>query len=379
MLFVEPDLVHSIYRDAEQDRAGGMAVGSDCRPIGQDGGSGKVTGQGFAWHLDAAHSELDAARASVTFTDPRTTIAHLDTGWSQHETVPAFLDRAAAAQLRGPGRSAGQRPGPRQRGVPDRQLRPRHRHARASSPGRRSPPRTGARRRARRSRGADPHRRPGDPAQDQLARPGDPVRQRHPLRGRQLEHGRRPVEGVGGGRRRRVRARPVPRRRGRQPLRRAAAADDGVPGALRPGGRRDRMRWPTAHRTRTSPAPRWRAASVPTARWARRSPPTARTSRGRSSVVRRSAGSTGRAPRRPRRRSPPRPRCGSRSTRASCPTTGAASRRFAMRCSPAPGAGEPRAGSATASSRRTGRSRSRPTSSARRAAGPSTAGRSCGC
>ncbi len=93
VLFVEPDLVHSIYRDSEQDRAGGMAVGSDCRPIGQDAGSGKATGQGFAWHLDAAHSELDAARASVVFTEPPTTIAHLDTGWSQHETVPAFLDR----------------------------------------------------------------------------------------------------------------------------------------------------------------------------------------------------------------------------------------------------------------------------------------------
>ena len=93
VLFVEPDLVHTIYRDSEQDRASGMAVGEDCQPVAQDGGSSKATGPGFAWHLDADHSELGAARGAVSFTEPRTMIAHLDTGWSQHETVPSFLDR----------------------------------------------------------------------------------------------------------------------------------------------------------------------------------------------------------------------------------------------------------------------------------------------
>ncbi|MGD9752054.1 MAG: S8 family serine peptidase, partial [Acidimicrobiia bacterium] len=93
VLFVEPDLVHSIYRDAEEDWAGGLALGADCRPIAQDAGSGKRIGEGFAWHLNATHSQLSRARSSVAFSEPRTTIAHLDTGWSRHETEPAHLDK----------------------------------------------------------------------------------------------------------------------------------------------------------------------------------------------------------------------------------------------------------------------------------------------
>jgi Subtilase family len=94
VLFVEPDLVHSIYHDDEQALRRGLAVGEDCGFQGQDGRNGKITGTGFAWHLDGGHTGLAAARERVTFSDPPTTIAHIDTGYSRHETRPDRLDTA---------------------------------------------------------------------------------------------------------------------------------------------------------------------------------------------------------------------------------------------------------------------------------------------
>ena len=93
ILFAEPDLVHDIFRDTNE-RIGGepFAVGDNCGAINQDGANRKATGNGFAWHLDASHSQLAAARAAVNFAEPRTRVAHLDTGYFRdHETTPAHI------------------------------------------------------------------------------------------------------------------------------------------------------------------------------------------------------------------------------------------------------------------------------------------------
>ena len=93
VLFVEPDLAQTLFRDdSAADGAGGLAVGTNCEPVPQDDGHNKPVGDGFAWHLGADFSQLERARDAVMFTDPRTTIAHIDTGWSKHGTKPAFLD-----------------------------------------------------------------------------------------------------------------------------------------------------------------------------------------------------------------------------------------------------------------------------------------------
>jgi Subtilase family len=97
VLFVEPDLVHDIYRDTNE-RLGGepFAVGEDCGAIPQDGSNGKALGpQTFGWHLDDGYSQLRAAGEAVVFAAPRTRIAHVDTGYFRaHETTPAFVVRA---------------------------------------------------------------------------------------------------------------------------------------------------------------------------------------------------------------------------------------------------------------------------------------------
>ena len=96
VIFAEPDLVHDIYRDAHETPPGRpFAVGEACGPIPQDGSHRKVTGPDtFGWHLDASHSQLAAARAAVAFTEPRTRVAHIDTGYYRaHDTVPAHIRR----------------------------------------------------------------------------------------------------------------------------------------------------------------------------------------------------------------------------------------------------------------------------------------------
>jgi hypothetical protein len=96
VMFAEPDLVHHIYRDTNQTPAGRpFAVGESCGPIPQDASHRKVTGPDtFAWHLGASHSQLAAARAAVAFTEPRTRVAHIDTGYYRaHDTVPARVRR----------------------------------------------------------------------------------------------------------------------------------------------------------------------------------------------------------------------------------------------------------------------------------------------
>jgi subtilisin family serine protease len=96
VLFVEPDLIHSIYRDPGESPSGtALAAAAGCATTPQDGTHGKATGPAaFAWHLDSNHSQLARARGAVAFTTPRTRIAHIDTGYSrQHETAPAHILR----------------------------------------------------------------------------------------------------------------------------------------------------------------------------------------------------------------------------------------------------------------------------------------------
>lgn len=95
VLFVEPDMVHDMYGEHGHDPNelppdARLALGTDCGPVDQDGGCGKAVGPaGFAWHLGEGYSQLGDARSRVGFTEPRTRIAHLDTGYSRsHTTVP---------------------------------------------------------------------------------------------------------------------------------------------------------------------------------------------------------------------------------------------------------------------------------------------------
>jgi hypothetical protein len=99
VLFAEPDIEHDVYRDPhdglpdpiEPGAGQPFAASGDCEPMGQDTTGGKPVGprDRFAWHLDDEYTQLRAAHAAVPFTDPRTRIAHVDTGYYRaHVTVP---------------------------------------------------------------------------------------------------------------------------------------------------------------------------------------------------------------------------------------------------------------------------------------------------
>lgn len=95
VLFVEPDLMQTLFHESADDDGpdASFAVGTDCEAIDPDVTNGKVKGEGFAWHLDARHSQLAQARKAVKFSNPRTRIAHIDTGfWPRHETTPAHVE-----------------------------------------------------------------------------------------------------------------------------------------------------------------------------------------------------------------------------------------------------------------------------------------------
>ena len=94
VLFAEPDLFHNVYRDANEEEVGrGFAAMDKCDADPQDGEHGKALGPDqFAWHLGDSFSQLGSARDAVTFEDPRTRIAHLDTGYYRsHDTVPEHI------------------------------------------------------------------------------------------------------------------------------------------------------------------------------------------------------------------------------------------------------------------------------------------------
>ena len=90
-VFAEPDIEHTIYRDANEPPAGrAFAVGDKCNADPQDRGHGKPLGPNqFAWHLGDDFSGLRRAQESVGFADPRTRIAHVDTGYYKaHVAMP---------------------------------------------------------------------------------------------------------------------------------------------------------------------------------------------------------------------------------------------------------------------------------------------------
>ncbi len=96
VIFVEPDLVHTLYPDVTERKVGqAFAVGEQCVDIPQDGGHGKALGPNrFAWHLGDDYTQLGKAREAVAFSDPRTRIAHLDTGYYRaHCTTPGHVLR----------------------------------------------------------------------------------------------------------------------------------------------------------------------------------------------------------------------------------------------------------------------------------------------
>jgi hypothetical protein len=94
VLFAEPDMVRpDAFPDTNETGAarGGFAAGEQCANTPQDGRHGKRKGPDgvFAWHLGDDYTQLASARAAVTFTDPRTRVAHIDTGYYRsHDTVP---------------------------------------------------------------------------------------------------------------------------------------------------------------------------------------------------------------------------------------------------------------------------------------------------
>jgi len=93
VIFVEPDMVHSIFPDANEREGGrAFAVGEKCISTPQDDDHGKAHVPGvFAWHLGDDYTQLRKARDAVVFSDPRTRIAHLDTGYYRaHCTTPRF-------------------------------------------------------------------------------------------------------------------------------------------------------------------------------------------------------------------------------------------------------------------------------------------------
>ncbi|MEO5588407.1 MAG: S8 family serine peptidase [Gemmatimonadaceae bacterium] len=94
VIFAEPDIIHDVYRDAAGDESSEtLRVGANCAEEPQDKGNGKPAGpDSFAWHRGDDYSQLAKARDAVEFTEPRTRIAHLDTGYyPKHVTTPAHI------------------------------------------------------------------------------------------------------------------------------------------------------------------------------------------------------------------------------------------------------------------------------------------------
>jgi hypothetical protein len=94
VLFVEPDLVHHIFPTEDEHPEGPFEIGAGCaKEQGQEATRGRAAGPDrFAWHLEDGFSQLGRARSQVTFSDPRTRIAHLDTGYyAAHVTTPRHV------------------------------------------------------------------------------------------------------------------------------------------------------------------------------------------------------------------------------------------------------------------------------------------------
>ena len=96
VVFAEPDIVNTIYQDpnASQSKNGLLAVGDQCTVAEQENTNGEAIGPTKGWHLTDDFSQLEKARAAVTFTEPRTRIAHIDTGYyASHISLPRRLNK----------------------------------------------------------------------------------------------------------------------------------------------------------------------------------------------------------------------------------------------------------------------------------------------
>ncbi len=95
VVFAEPDIIHNVYPDTnEAEAAAAFAAGEQCVANPQDAGHNKAVGPGELWHLGADYSQLGPARDAVEFRDPRTRIAHLDTGYYRaHVAAPERILR----------------------------------------------------------------------------------------------------------------------------------------------------------------------------------------------------------------------------------------------------------------------------------------------
>ena len=95
VLFVEPDLVHDVFpTDLDERTDGVFEIGAQCdKEQGQERTKGRAVGPDrYAWHLEDDYSQLGQARAQVSFSSPRTRIAHLDTGYYRaHVTTPKHV------------------------------------------------------------------------------------------------------------------------------------------------------------------------------------------------------------------------------------------------------------------------------------------------
>jgi subtilisin family serine protease len=94
VIFAEPDLVHDVYPDTNEARTieGFGATRIECVRNPQDDTHGKAVGPDEIWHLRDDRTQLARAREAVEFTDPRTRIAHLDTGYyPPHVTTPLHV------------------------------------------------------------------------------------------------------------------------------------------------------------------------------------------------------------------------------------------------------------------------------------------------
>jgi subtilisin family serine protease len=88
IVFAEPDLPQS-FPDTNERNPGGapFAADADCKPKEQTDGGKRVKGPDTAWHLRDDFSQLNSARNAVEFSDPRTRIAIIDTGYDKNHAA----------------------------------------------------------------------------------------------------------------------------------------------------------------------------------------------------------------------------------------------------------------------------------------------------
>ncbi|HUE86530.1 MAG TPA: S8 family serine peptidase [Vicinamibacterales bacterium] len=94
VIFAEPDIIHDVYEDTNEERTaeGFGATTIECVQNPQDQTRGKPVGPNEVWHLGPDFTQLSDARDAVAFSDPRTRIAHIDTGYyPSHVTRPLHL------------------------------------------------------------------------------------------------------------------------------------------------------------------------------------------------------------------------------------------------------------------------------------------------